>query len=107
MTIDNINISDRDMSFDIYTDSRRRGKIDKIEEALLTAYQTYSDLMEMSITFWDEEYPAEHDKVYDMELDLSERLDKLEEVEKKHKIRETEVDSSGAITHSTDNATLI
>lgn len=107
VTIDNINISDRDMSFDIYANSRRRGKIDKIEKALVTAYQTYSDLKEMSITFWDEEYPAEYDKVYEMDLDLSERLDKLDEVEKKHKIRETEVDSSGAVSHGTDNTTLI
>ena len=107
VAIDNISISNQDMSFDVYADSRRRGKIDKIEEALVTAYQTYSDLKEMSIAFWDEEYPAEHDNVYDMDLHGSEFFDKLEEVEKKHKIRETKVDSSGTISHSTDNTTLI
>lgn len=105
--IDNIGISDREMSFDAYVDSRRRGKIDKIEEELIKAYQTHSKLVEMSFTFWDDNYPSEHDKVYDMDLHGSELFDKLEEVEQKHKIRDTDVDSAGTISHSNDNTRLI
>ena len=107
VTIDGVSISGRKVSLDVYANSRRRGKIDEIEEALIATYQIYSDLKEMSITFWDEDYPTEYDKVYDMDLDLSERLDKLDEVEEKNKIRDTEVDSSGTVSYSTDNTTLI
>jgi len=106
-TIDNIGISDRELSFNVYANSRRRSKIDKIEEGLINAYQTHSDLTEMSFTFWDDDYPSEKDKVYDMDLHGSEFFDKLEEVEQKHKIRDTDVDFAGTITHSNDNTKLI
>lgn len=105
--IDNIVISNREMSFNVYVDSRRRGKINKIEEELINAYQTHSNLIEMSFNFWDDNYPSEHDRVYDMDLHSSDFFDKLEEVEQKHKIRDTDVDSSGMISHNNDNTRLI
>ena len=79
-SIDDIGISSREISFNVYVNSRRRGKIDKIEEELINTYQTYSDLAEMSFTFWDDDYPSE-----------------------KHKILDTNVDSTGTIAHSNDN----
>lgn len=106
-TIENIGISNREISFNVYVNSRRRGKIDKLEEELINAYQTYSDLAEMSFTFWDDDYPSEEDKVYDMDLHGSEFFDKLKEVEQKHRIRDTDVDSTGMIVHSNDNTKLI
>lgn len=107
VTIDNIYIPDREISFNIYSDSRRSGKIDKIEEALISTYQTYSDLKQMSFAFWDKDYPSEQDKVRDMDLHGSDYFDKLEEVEEKNKIRDIEVDVSGIVSHNADNTTPI
>lgn len=101
--IDGVSVQNTEISFDVYVNSRRRDTIDRIEASLINAYQTYSDLREISITFWDEDYPSEVDKVYDMDLDSSEHFDRLEELENKHKIRDIEVDSSGVISHLIDN----
>ena len=61
----------------------------------------------MSFTFWDDNYPSEYERVYDMDLHSSDFFDKLEEVEQKHKIRDTDVDSAGMISHNNDNTRLI
>lgn len=105
-TIDSMGMSNREMHFYVYADSRRRGKIDKMEEELINAYKTHSDLMEMSIYFVDVKQIGELGNLDEMDLELSEWSDRWDKIHKDNTIRDTEVDASGTVSRSNDNTTL-
>lgn len=72
------------LSVTVNTTTRRKGKIDTIENKIFDSYNSYSDLLELTIHFRNPN----------------------EELEKRT-IRDTRIDSAGKITYENDNTTFI